>query len=194
MRPESTVSGVLCVSSGELISGCDPPGRCQLSGSQEDVVSNWEPTHSLVEDVGLWGQDCSSPRRPEDCLLALAVPCLPLCLWWWWWWEGVGLYTSASSPLVFHFIEPFVGKLSFFPPSLAIPQFGLLSHVSSLRLSSRHSGPVLTLSANDAARASLSILCSLVVDASIWATSSLAVVVRRLFCGVFCPPPGYVAL
>ena len=28
---ESTVSGVLCVSSGDLISGCDPPGRCQLS-------------------------------------------------------------------------------------------------------------------------------------------------------------------
>ena len=28
---KSTVSGVLCVSSGELISGCDPPGRCQLS-------------------------------------------------------------------------------------------------------------------------------------------------------------------
>ena len=27
----SAVSGVLCVSSGELISGCDPPGRCQLS-------------------------------------------------------------------------------------------------------------------------------------------------------------------
>ena len=26
-----TVSGVLCVSSGELISGCDPPGRCQPS-------------------------------------------------------------------------------------------------------------------------------------------------------------------
>ena len=27
----STVSGVLCVSSGELTSGCDPPGRCQPS-------------------------------------------------------------------------------------------------------------------------------------------------------------------
>ena len=27
----STISGVLCVSSGELISGCDPPGRFQLS-------------------------------------------------------------------------------------------------------------------------------------------------------------------
>ena len=24
-------------------------------GSQEDVVSNWEPIHSLVEDAGLWG-------------------------------------------------------------------------------------------------------------------------------------------
>ena len=28
---KSTVSGVLCVSSGELISDCDPPGRYQLS-------------------------------------------------------------------------------------------------------------------------------------------------------------------
>ena len=27
----SAISGVLCVSSGELISGCDPPGRCQAS-------------------------------------------------------------------------------------------------------------------------------------------------------------------
>ena len=34
----STISGVLCVSSGELISGCDPPGRCQPS--QENLVSN----------------------------------------------------------------------------------------------------------------------------------------------------------
>ena len=24
-------------------------------GSQEDLVSNWEPAHSLVEDAGLWG-------------------------------------------------------------------------------------------------------------------------------------------
>ena len=26
---KSAISGVLCVSSGELISGCNPPGRCQ---------------------------------------------------------------------------------------------------------------------------------------------------------------------
>ena len=24
-------------------------------GAQEDLVSNWEPAHSLVEDAGLWG-------------------------------------------------------------------------------------------------------------------------------------------
>ena len=31
VHPKSAVSGVLCVSSGELISGCDPLGRCQPS-------------------------------------------------------------------------------------------------------------------------------------------------------------------
>ena len=31
VRHKSAVTGVLCVSSGELISGCDPPGRCQPS-------------------------------------------------------------------------------------------------------------------------------------------------------------------
>ena len=31
VRCDSAVSGVPCVSSGELISGCDPPGRCQPS-------------------------------------------------------------------------------------------------------------------------------------------------------------------
>ena len=31
VRCKSTISGVLCVSFGELISGCSPPGRCQSS-------------------------------------------------------------------------------------------------------------------------------------------------------------------
>ena len=68
-----------------------------------------------------------------------------------------------------------------------IPQFGLLSHVSSLRLSSGHSGLVLTLSTNYAAHASLSSPCLLVVDVSLWATSPLTAVVRCMFCFVlFC--------
>ena len=53
------------------------------SGSQEDVVSNWEPAHSWVEDASLWGRDC-------PCLPALTVACLPLCLGRW----GSGLYTA----------------------------------------------------------------------------------------------------
>ena len=76
---------------------------------------------------------------------------------------------------------------SFF--SLVIPQFGLLSHVSSLRLSSGHSGLVLTLTTDYRSP------CLLVVDASVWATSPLAVAVRCVFCfflSFF--PPAYVAL
>ena len=48
-------SGVPCVSSGDLISGCDLLGDVNCPRSQEDVVSNWEPSHSLVEGAGLWG-------------------------------------------------------------------------------------------------------------------------------------------
>ena len=42
-------------------------------GSQEDLVNNWEPAHSLVVDA-VSGAEIS-PR-----LLALAAPRLPLCL------------------------------------------------------------------------------------------------------------------
>ena len=37
---QHTFLGVPCISSGELISGCDPPGGCRLSRSQEVLVSN----------------------------------------------------------------------------------------------------------------------------------------------------------
>ena len=63
----------------------------------------------------------------------------------------------------------------------------MLSHISSLRLSSGHSGPVLTLKTDDTIRASLPSPHSLVADMSIWATSlsPLAIVVRYVFCGCF---------
>ena len=64
---------------------------------------------------------------------------------------------------------------------IAIPQSGLLSQVSSLRLPSGHSGPVLTLS--NAAGASLSGPFLLVVDASGSAASPLGVAVRHVICG-----------
>ena len=116
--------------------------------SQEDLVSNWEPAHSLVEDA-ISGAEIA-PR-----LQALAVAHLPLCLQ-----QAERLVCSqlallwySLSPLFceqarqFLRLELFVGKFSlFFSLSLWLSQFGLLSHVSSLRLSSGHSGPVLTLS------------------------------------------------
>ena len=42
-------------------------------GSQEDLVSNWEPAHSLVEDA-------VSGAKFAPCLLALAASHLPACL------------------------------------------------------------------------------------------------------------------
>ena len=59
----------------------------------------------------------------------------------------------------------------------------MLSHVSSLRLSSGHSGPVLSLS--NVARASLFSLRLLVSDTYVWATSPLGVVVRHVICGFY---------
>ena len=43
-------------------------------GSQEGLVSNWEPAHSSV-------QDAISGSEIAPCLQALAVACLPLFLW-----------------------------------------------------------------------------------------------------------------
>ena len=66
-------AGVPCVSSGELISGSDLPLRCQPSRTQEDLVSNWEPAHSLVEDA-------ISGAEIAPHILGLAVAHLPPCL------------------------------------------------------------------------------------------------------------------
>ena len=66
---------------------------------------------------------------------------------------------------------------------IAIPQSRLLSQASSLRLPSRLSSLVLTLS--NAARASLSSPYLVVGDASIWAAAPLGVAVRHVICGLF---------
>ena len=66
--------------------------------------------------------------------------------------------------------------------SLAVPQFRLLSHISSLRLPSGHSGGP---SLSNAACSSMFSPCLLVVNASIWATSLLRAAVRHVICGVY---------
>ena len=79
---------------------------------------------------------------------------------------------------------------------VALPQSGLLARVSSLRLPSGHSGPVLTLS--NAARTSLSSPCLLVADAGICAASLLGELPLGTwsvgFNYLFIFPPCYVAL
>ena len=147
VRCDSPVSSVPCVSSGKLTSGCYLLADVNCPGSQEDVVSNWEPAHSLVEDASLWGYDWGSPLPSgSGCPTPASLP--PAV--------GTGLY--AAGQLSFGIcsilcsvrgpgceLEPFVAKFSlslslFLSFSLAIPQFGLLSQVISFRLSSGHSG------------------------------------------------------
>ena len=70
---ESAVSSVPCVSSGELLSAT-LLAVVTHPGLQEDLVSNWEPAHSLVEDA-------VSGAEIAPYVQALAVACLPLCLW-----------------------------------------------------------------------------------------------------------------
>ena len=89
VRHESTVFGVPCFSSAELISGSGPLADVKHPESQEDVVSNWEPTHSLVEDA-------ISETEIAPCLPALAVTHMSLCLW-----LARSQSNAARSPLVF---------------------------------------------------------------------------------------------
>ena len=106
-----------------LLVDVNPPGP------QEDLISNWEPAHSLVEDA-------VSGAKIAPHLLALAVTCLPFCLWWWD--EPVcsqlALLWCLLNPLFCEQaklclrLELFAGKFSlFFSLSLVIPQFGLLA-------------------------------------------------------------------
>ena len=85
----STASDVLCVSSGELISGCDPTGRCQPSRKM------WLATGSLL--TVWWRMPVSVAKiAAAPCLLALGVALLPLSLQQGWEgeWER-GLYAAG---------------------------------------------------------------------------------------------------
>ena len=194
------VPSQLCISSGELTSGCNLLAGVNHPGSQVDVVSSWGPAHSLVEDAVSGAETGAAPPPPPPSGSDSRMPASALA--------GVGGGLYAAGSLSFDILvvlcsvsgpgyvkEPSLGKFSLYFSSLAIPEFGLLSRISFLRLSSGHSGLVLTPRTDDATQASLSSLHSLVVDVSIWAASPLAVAVRHLFCA-FPPAPalGYVAL
>ena len=81
-----------------------------------------------------------------------------------------------------------------FSLSFAVPQFKLVTHKSSLRLPSGHSGPVLNLS--NAAGSSPFHPQLLVANAGVWGTFLLGVAFRHIICGFYlffpsqlgCPP------
>ena len=125
--------------------------------------------------MSLWGCNCPLPAlaachwRGMVCRrLVLFSPLF--CVWVWW---CLGAFRVV-----------------------AIPQSGLLAQVSSLRLPSGHSGPVLTLS--NAARTSLPSPCLLVTNAGICAASLLGELPLGTysvgFNYLFIFPPFYVAL
>ena len=159
VRPESTVSGVPCVSSGKLISGCSTPGRCQPSripgrcGKQPGACS------PLVDDAPSGAEIAAAP-----CLLAPGVASLPLCL------QGGEGPVCSRLALLWYWLSPLFCAVS-------------LSYLPQIVLG--HSGPFLSLRTNDAARTSLPSPCSLVADRKFWAISLLTFVVRRLFCVLF---------
>ena len=158
----------------------------------------------------LWGRVCPLPSS-SGCRLPASLPLLedgPVRCWLaFLWYSLVPLFCERARQCLR--LELFMGKFSlslfllliffffslslFLSFSLAIPQFGLLSHISFLRLPSGHSGLVLALS--NAVYASLFSPYLLVADASIWATSPLGVAVRRIISGVYLFfPSSYAAL
>ena len=121
------------------------------------MVSNW----NLL--TVWWKMPSLGPRLRQPLAFCLWVTPLaslplaeegPLCSWPALHWCSLNpLFCECARLRVRAFAEKF--SLSLFFVSLVIPQFGLLSQFSSLRLSSGHSGQVLTIRTDDAACASL---------------------------------------
>ena len=102
----------------------------------------------------LWDRDCPSPSgsgcHPPASLSPAGdgLVCSRLTLVWY----SLSPWFCEQAKLCLR-LELFVGKFSlslFFSLFLTIPQFALLFHISSLRLSSGHSDMVLTLSMQSA--------------------------------------------
>ena len=112
---ESTVSGVPCVSSGELISGCDTPGRRQTSrfpGRHVLQLGAWS------QFGGLWSQDCSSPLPSgSDCGSPASLPLGregSICSWFTFLWYSLNPLFCDHSRGHCAVLEPFTEMIFFF--------------------------------------------------------------------------------
>ena len=114
----STISGVLCVSSRELISGCNPPGRCQPSRIPGRLVQQLRACSQLDGGCHLWGRDCPFP--------ALAAAYL-----WWGLGQSAALLWYSLSPLFCEWARSALGQCFSQEISLSLSLFFLsfwLSH------------------------------------------------------------------
>ena len=145
------------------------------------MVRNWKPVCSLVGGgCHLWGRVYPFPLSLPPCLLPPTGDgpgggwtCLP----------ASSSLELLSPSFVLRTAGSVFGLVNFLSLSLAITQVKLLSHISSLRLPSGHSGPVLTLS--NAAYTSPFRPHLLVADAGVWGTFLLGVVFRHGSCGSY---------
>ena len=134
----------------------------------QNPKKSWLAMKPACSLMPLWGHDCPLLDLAALAPLSFAQDGL-ICRWLAllsplfcrqaWWCLSLGLFAG-----------------------LAIPGSGLLCQVSSLRLPSGHSGPVLTLS--NAACTSFPSPRLLVVDASVCTASPLGVAIRHVICGV----------
>ena len=153
-----------------------------IQNLRRSLIRNWRPVCSEVGAAVLGAKPAPfpSPLPPVSNGAGLAHSWRAL-LW------------TCSVPLFCERPAVCSGRL-IFSLSLAIPQLKLVTHKSSLRLSSGHSGPVLILS--NAAHSSLFCPHLLVADASVWDTFLLGVAFRHVICGCYllfpsqsgCPP------
>ena len=139
-----------------------------IQNLRRSLIRNWRPICSAVGDAVL---------GPEPAPFPLPLP--PASGWVWLVCSLRALLWTFSVPLFCERLAVCSGRL-IFSLSFAVPQFKLVTHKSSLRLSSGHSGLVLTL--RNAAGSSPFRPHLLVADAGVWGTFLLGVAFRHVIC------------
>ena len=161
---------------GLVLAPCVSPRPSQrlstIQNLRRSLIRNWRPVCSAVGAAVLGAEPAPFP----SCLLPVSGRAGPVC-------SLRALLWTYSVPL---FLAVSLGWL-IFSLSLAVPQFKLVTHKSSLQLSSGHSGLVLTLS-NAAAPLHSAHTC--------WWRMQASGVLRHVICGFYllfpsqsgCPP------
>ena len=148
-------------------------GMSTIQNLRRSLIRNWRPVCSAVGAAALGAQPAPFPSSlPPVSGRAGPVCSLRALLW------------TCSVPLFCEWPAMCLGRL-IFSLSFAVLQFKLVTHKSSLRWSSGHSGPVLTLSNASRSSPFRPHPLLLVVDAGVWGTFMLGVAFRHVICGFY---------